>query len=233
MNMRPLVRSLILFLAAFVCLNRSESRESYQPVIDPANFSSDVSHPWYPLKPGTVMIYSEREDDELRTRTVKVTHDTKLIMGVKCRVVHYVVTGSKGEVQEEAADFFAQDNQGNVWYFGEAARVFKGHGEVSNEGSWEAGAKGQPGVMLPANPAPGPAYRQAYLANVVEDMGQIMALNETVTVPLGTYPGCIRTKEWSMLESGNDRKWYAKGIGLIRSESTGGEVMTLVSLQHH
>src|SRR5262249_1645392 len=153
--------------------------------------------------------------------------------GVKCRVVHQVVTDAKGEVQEETDDCFAQDKVGNVWYFGEAARVFKGHGEISSEGSWEAGAKGQPGIVMPANPTPGPPYRQAYLPNVVEDMGQVAALGETVTVPLGTYSGCIRTKEWSMLESGNDRKWYAKGVGLIRAESTAGEVMTLVSLHNH
>ena len=63
-------------------------------------------------------------------------------------------------------------------------------------------------------------------------MGQVIALNESVTVPFGSFTGCVRTKEWSLLESGTDKKWYAKGIGLVRIESTGGEVMTLVTVKH-
>jgi len=231
--MKRVVTLLVLFATALPGLSFIQAGHSYRPVIEPANFSATIDDPFFPFRPGTIMSYSEKEDDELRTRTVTFTHDIRLVMGVKCRVIHQVVTGPNHETQEETDDFLAQDKQGNVWYFGEAARVFKGHGEVSTEGSWEAGVKGQPGIIMPASPTPGPAYRQAYLANVVEDMGQIMALNETVTVPLGTYSGCIRTKEWSMLESGSDKKWYARSVGLIRSESTGGEVMTLVSVEHH
>ena len=223
----------LLCLTSFLASHLSQAREPYRPLIDPAKFSSEVSHPWYPLRPGTVMVYTEKEGDEIRTRTVTVTHDTKLVMGVRCVVVHNVVTGANGHEQEETDDCFAQDKEGSVWYFGEALREFKGHGEVSTEGSWEAGTNGQPGIIMPAHPAPGPAYRQAYLPNRVEDMGQVIALNETVTVPFGTFSSCVRTKEWSMLESGTDMKWYAKGVGLVRAESTGGEVMSLVSVQHH
>jgi hypothetical protein len=63
-------------------------------------------------------------------------------------------------------------------------------------------------------------------------MGQVIALNESVTVPFGSFKECVRTKEWSLLESGTDKKWYAKGVGLVRIESTGGEVMTLVTVKH-
>jgi hypothetical protein len=51
-------------------------------------------------------------------------------------------------------------------------------------------------------------------------------------VPFGSFKECVRTKEWSLLESGTDKKWYAKGVGLVRIESTGGEVMTLVTVKH-
>ena len=83
---------------------------------------------------------------------------------------------------------------------------------------------------MPARPRVGERYRQEYLANVAEDIGQIAALDETVTVPSGTYKGCVRIREWSMLESGTSTKLYAKGMGLVRAECTSGEVSTLVSL---
>lgn len=234
MNKRQLIRLCLLVGVTLPVSVLTQAREPYRPQVEPANFSTNVNLPWYPLKPGTVMVYTEKEDDEVRTRIVTVSHETKVVMGVKCVIVHQVVTAANGRAEEETDDCYAQDKQGNVWYFGEAARVFKGLGAISNEGSWEAGVKSaQPGVVMPAHPTPGPAYRQGYLANVVEDMGQVMALNETVTVPFGIFTGCVRTKEWSLLESGNDKKWYAKGIGLIRAESTGGEMMTLISVEHH
>jgi hypothetical protein len=61
-------------------------------------------------------------------------------------------------------------------------------------------------------------------------MGQIEALGESVTVPAGTFTDCVRTQEWSLLEPGTEKKWYAKGVGVVRSESTAGEVAALVSI---
>jgi hypothetical protein len=224
---RAVVAILTFGVVAFV----SEAKDPYQPKIEPSNFLPIINHPYYPLVPGTIMTFLEKDGDETQERTVTVTHDTRIVMGVKCVVVHDVIT-EDGDVQEDTYDWFAQDKQGTVWYFGEATKEFKGRGRVSTEGSWEAGVNGQPGVIMPAHLAPGPPYRQEFSPNNAEDMGQIIALNESVTVPYGSFTKCLRTKEWSLLESGTEKKWYAKGIGLIRIESTGGEVMTLMSVRH-
>lgn len=63
-------------------------------------------------------------------------------------------------------------------------------------------------------------------------MGQVVGLAGTATVPYGTFKDCVATKEWSMLEPGTERKWYAKGIGVVRTESTTKEVSTLISVKH-
>lgn len=202
----------------------------YHPAIDPSNFSHVVNNPYFPLVPGTTTIFEERNGDDVLDRRVTVTHDTKVVMRVKCVVVRDLIT-IKGEVQEDTYDWFAQDKQGTVWYFGEDTREFKGRGRVSTEGSWEAGVNGQPGIIMPAHPAAGAPYREEYSPNVAEDMGQVVAVNESVTVPFGSFTGCVRTKEWSMLESGTEKKWYAKGIGEIRIESARGEVMSLISVK--
>ena len=229
------ILSAIIALIAPVALagtkDPAETKAPYRPTIDPSNFSSVVNNPYFPLVPGTTEIFSEKDGGDTLESTVTVTHDTKTIMGVKCVVVHDIVT-EEGELQEDTYDWYAQDKEGTVWYFGEATKEFKGGGRVSTEGSWEAGVNGQPGIIMPAHPAPGLPYRQEYSPDNAEDMGQVVALGETVTVPLGSFTGCVRTKEWSLLESGSEKKWYAKGIGVIRVESTGGEVMTLVSRKH-
>lgn len=197
---------------------------------DPSNFVAVVDNPYFPLTPGTRYTYTAETAEGVETVEVEVTRDTKTILGVTTTVVRDRVY-LEGPLIEDTFDWYAQDKQGTVWYFGEATREFKSGGRMSTDGSWEAGVNGaQPGIVMPANPRVGERYRQEYLANIAEDIGQIAALDETVTVPLGTYKGCVRTREWSMLESGTSKKWYAKGVGLVRAESTDGEVTTLVSL---
>ena len=205
--------------------------QPYKPAIVPANFQSKVDNPYFPLIPGTTRKYVEKGGGETTEEEITVMSDTKEIMGVKCTVVHDAVT-QKGAMKEDAWDWYAQDKQGTVWYFGEATKEYKAGGRVTQEGSWEAGVNGaQPGIIMPSDPKPGKPYRQEYLPNHAEDMAQIVATNETVTVPVGTFTGCVKTKDWSMLESGNEYKWYAKGIGIVRTEATGGEVATLISIK--
>ena len=217
-------------IGLFFVLSTAFASEPYRPVIEPTNFTHIVTNPYFPLVPGTSTTFIEKEGRERRENTVTVTHETKMILGVKCIVVHETVTHN-GSLKEDTFDWFAQDLQGTVWYFGEATREFKSGGRVSTAGSWEAGVKAaQPGIVMPAHPRVGERYRMEYAFNEAEDVGRIGALNETVTVPFGTFNECVRTREWSMLESGSSTKWYAKGLGLVRAESTGGEVSTLVSV---
>ena len=218
--------SIVVLASAFVI-----GGEPYRPVIDPANFQSKVDNPYFPLVPGTNLKYQEKGGGETGEKEITVTSETKEILGVKCVAVHDVVA-QKGEVKEDTYDWYAQDKQGTVWYFGEATREFKAGGRVSHEGSWEAGVKGaQPGIVMPGDPKPGKPYRQEYSPNIAEDMGQVTATNETVTVPAGTFNGCVKIKEWSMLESGNEYQWYAKGVGVVRTQNTAREMSTLISIK--
>src|SRR2546423_7198239 len=89
----------------------------YHPTIDPANFSNVVNNPYFPLVPETTKVFSEKDGGEAAESTVTVTHETKVIMGVKCMVVHDVIA-EEGEMKEDTYYWYAQDKQGTVWYFG-------------------------------------------------------------------------------------------------------------------
>ncbi len=223
------LRRLLLALLLFV-VPTLYAGERYRPVIIPTNFTHVVDNPYFPLVPGTTATFIEKDGREKREIKTTVTHDTRTVMGVKCVVVHDTVT-LDGKLLEDTFDWYAQDKEGAVWYFGEATKEFKIGGRVITEGSWEAGVKGaQPGIVMPAHLRIGERYRQEYAPNEAEDVARIAALNETITVPFGTFAKCLRTREWSMLESGTSTKWYAKGVGLVRDESASGEVAVLVSL---
>ena len=220
----------LLTASAFAAPKKpADAGAPYHPAIDPANFTHVVNIPFFPLVPGTTATFIEKEGSESRENKVTVTHDTKTIMGVKCVVVRDTVSVG-GVVKEDTFDWYAQDKEGAVWYFGEDTKEFEKGGLVNTGGSWEAGVNGQPGIIMPANPKPGEPYRQEYSPGNAEDMGQVIAIDETTTVPHGTFKHCVKTKDWSMLESGHEHKWYARGVGVVRAESSDGEVSTLVSV---
>src|SRR5919108_5983157 len=90
----------------------------YDWTVEPTNFVEGVDNPYFPLSPGTVWISKGESDGEPEVVTVRVTNETKDIMGVASVVVRDTVRVA-GEVTEDTFDWYAQDVDGNVWYMGE------------------------------------------------------------------------------------------------------------------
>ncbi len=190
--------------------------ETYTPVINPADFVAAITNPYLPLTPGTTFIYEGEDDGENERVEVYVTYETKEILGVICTVVRDRVW-IDGELEEDTDDWFAQDTDGNVWYFGEDSKEIANGVVVSTEGSWEAGVDGaQPGIIMKGDPQIGDSYRQEYYFGEAEDMARVVSLSESVSVPAGSYSSCLMTREWSLLESGvAENKYYAPGVGVV------------------
>jgi len=190
---------------------------AYRPVFDPADFSANVDNPWFPLKPGTTFIYTGTKDGKPARDVVTPSASTKVIAGVECRVVVDKLYLS-GRLAEDTLDYYAQDKDGNVWYFAEATRSIESNGSVDTSGSWMAGVNGaQPGVYMEADPQIGHEYRQEYYKGEAEDQYKVVSLTDHVTVPLGSYDGAQRTEETTTLEPAIlDNKYYVRGVGQVR-----------------
>ncbi len=130
-----------------------------------------------------------------------------------------------GELIEDTDDWYAQDKEGNMWYFGEDSREIEDGEVVSTAGSWEAGVDGAlPGLIMLANPIPGIWYRQEYYAGEAEDVGQVLSLYESVNVSYGSFTNCLQVAEWNLLEPGIvEHKFYATGVGLLKAVAVKGE----------
>lgn len=220
-------------------------QDRYDPQIDPANFVNPLSigqgveaNPYFPLVPGSQWVYEATfQDDEgeevAETITVTVTQNTKLIEGVTCIVVTDVAM-ENGQVIEETDDWYAQDVDGNVWYFGEVSRNFESfEGDdpevpelVDLEGSWKAGRdNAKPGILIPFSPQEGDVIRQEVALGEAEDLAEILSVTGTETAPAADCDGdCLVTRDFSPLEPGiSEEKYYAPGVGLILELDEEGE----------
>jgi len=183
------------------------------PLPEPGSFVATVTNSFFPLIPGTLWSYQSR--DGVETNTVEVLGETKTILGIPATIVHDEVF-SDGELTEDTFDWYAQDGDGNVWYLGEDSREIEGGQVVSTEGSWEAGVNGaQAGIIMWADPGShiGEEYRQEFAEGEAEDVGKVVAVNETVTVPFGSFSGCVKTEDRNLLEPGTENKFYCPDVG--------------------
>jgi hypothetical protein len=195
--------------------------EAYSLNVNPADFVAEIDNPYMPLIPGTTYIYEGVTEEGNEHNEVYVSHETKEIMGVTCVVVQDIVMVD-GQVREITLDWFAQDKQGNVWYFGEDTREYKDGWVTSTKGSWEAGVDGAlPGIIMKAQPSINDTYRQEYSKGAAEDWAAIRSLSEISFVPTGYYGDLLLITEWSGLDNPPvyQQKYYAKGVGFVKAKS--------------
>ncbi|HZM16954.1 MAG TPA: hypothetical protein VFE28_13210 [Candidatus Krumholzibacteria bacterium] len=188
---------------------------------DPGEFVSTIDNPYLNFRIGRVFHYRAETEAGIETNVVTVTRQAKTILGVPVTVVHDEVF-LDGVLTEDTFDWFAQDQDGNVWYFGEAT-VDVPTGDTA--GSWEAGVGGaMPGIIMLAEPEVGMKYQQEDAPTVAEDLARVSGLDETVAVQLGTYTGCLKTTESNGLEPGSKEfKFYAPDVGLLLIVEDGGK----------
>jgi hypothetical protein len=235
---RPIRLTILLVLTACGTANESglasapasaqlpaafESSAPYQPAIDPARFVAAVDNPYFPLAPGSTWTLEGSGDSADEVDTITVLDETKVVMGVECVVVRDEVS-QDGEPVELTDDWYAQDVDGNVWYFGEETAEYENGEVVSTAGSWEAGIDGaQPGILMPAEPTVGVTYRQEFYAGEAEDMAMVVELDQRADVAAGSFDEVLVTEDWTPLEPDvRERKSYAPGIGLVAEEQIAG-----------
>jgi hypothetical protein len=223
----------VVGVAALTTFAVSAAASPTQSSPDPARFVRTVDNPWFPLHRGATFVYRGVKDGKPSRDVVHVTSQTKLIQGVHCTAVSDRLSIS-GKLAERTTDWYAQDQRGTVWYFGERTAELDAAGKVTTtEGSWQAGVDGaQAGVFMPLRPRVGQEFRQEYFRGQAEDHFQVLSLSASVTTPAVSSKKALLTKEWTPLEPGVlDHKYYVRGVGLVdeRTIKGGDERNTLAS----
>ncbi|HSC49259.1 MAG TPA: hypothetical protein VLD16_03260 [Gaiellaceae bacterium] len=187
-------------------------------------FSARVTNAWFPLRSGSVYRYRGVKDGQPSREVMTVTRRTRTIDGARTVAVSDLLY-LRGRLEERTTDYYSQDRDGNVWYFGEDTAELDRDGKVKDtSGSWLAGKDGaKPGIFMYAHPRAGQSARQEYLKGEAEDHFQVLRLGERVTVPFESFGDALLTKEWTPLEPGVlDHKFYARGIGTVLEQTVKG-----------
>jgi hypothetical protein len=229
-------------------------QDPYNPVLNPADFVNPAAitagnaNPYWPLVPGYMWTYKNRDasDTITETNTVEVLAGESIVIeGIECVVVHDIVyegdTTDPDFIIEETFDWYGQQSDGTVWYLGEFSLSKEECDEETGElcgglfgddGSWQAGFDGgEGGVIMFADPSVeiGTVYRQELYLGEAEDGAEVINFNvESVTVPFGTFnTNVLKTYEFAVLEPGvTENKYYAPGVGLLKEEALEDDMST-------
>jgi hypothetical protein len=220
--MRPLALSLVILAG---CSNKStsnglpapfEPEQPYAPDVSADELSMNVTHPLFPLPVGARWVYEAQTDEGVERIEVTVMTETRAVYGADARIVRDT-SFLDGVMAEDTRDWFAQDADGHVWYLGEDTAEYEDGVAVSTAGSWEAGMGGA--LTMPGEPKVGDIYRQEYLQGEAEDYAEVVSTSETVTVPAGSFSGCVKTRDRSAIEPGLDEfKYYCPSVGNVLVE---------------
>src|SRR2546423_10945419 len=204
------------------------------PAFDAGHFpkSTTINNPYFPLVPGTRFTYKGFVQKTPVVDIVTVTHKAPTIDGVKTIEVRDQVFDA-GVLTEDTLDWYGQDDQGNVWYFGELATQLPAG---THDGSWTAGVNGaQPGYIMEAAPKVGDLYCQENAPGAAQDAAQVLSVTASRSVPYGSFSGnVLQTKDYSLLETKNENKFYGPGVGLLEALSVTGpsEDIQLETVEH-
>ena len=130
-----------------------------------------------------------------------------------------------GALEEVTLDYFAQDDEGTVYYLGEDVDEYENGKVKGHSGAWLLGKDTKnPGVIIPAHPKVGDKFKSEDVNKEIHEDDEVVAVGETVSVPAGTYENCVKVKE-VLADGETEFKFYAPGVGVVREVPAGGDVV--------
>jgi hypothetical protein len=201
-----------------------------------------VDNPMFPLVPGTEFSYTGTltEGGHTRPHTVVFTISslTKKIHGVTT-VVAWDRDFLKGKLQEQELAFFAQDDAGNVWNFGEYPEEYSRGKFTGAPSTWIRGTDhAYGGIHMLARPTAGVSYREGLVPPIdFDDVSKVTGTGQTTCMDGRCYRHVLVVDETSPNDpaSGHQIKYYSPGVGLVRVGARGGdsqEFLTLAGVRH-
>jgi hypothetical protein len=189
---------------------------------------TDVSNPLFPVSQQASVLLLGRVDGKPFRTEVTLLPETRIIEWqgqlVETLVSQYVAY-LDGRIHEVAYDFYAQDDSGAVWYFGEDVFNFKDGVIADTHGTWVAGKDGPAAMIMPADPQVGDVYRPENIPGFVFEEVTVKAVGQTLKGALGPVEGGLVIEELHM-DNSTETKTFGPGYGEFLTGG-GGDVEAL------
>ena len=184
---------------------------------------TEITNPLFPVSSqASVLLLGIVDDLPFRTE-VTLLPETRVIawagQQVEVAVSQYVAY-LDGEIHEVAYDLYAQDDAGNVWYFGEDVYNFEAGVIVDTHGTWIAGRDGPAAMIMPAQPAVGDVYRPENVPGLVFEEVVVRQIDKSLDGPFGQIPGGLEVEEFHM-DGATEVKDFAPGYGEFYTAADG------------
>jgi|LauGreSuBDMM15SN_2_FD.fasta_scaffold174902_1 hypothetical protein len=198
------------------------------PVFAAEAFASSKANPYFLLEQGNSRtLKGTRTDGEpiVEYGVLTVQGPGPEILGVSTTTI-LDEAFDDGRLVERTFDYFAADEDGNVWYFGEDVTNFHydATGNLTGtdtESAWRAGVNGaKPGITMPGQAIIGLTLFQEHApADQAMDYAEVLAVDLVIEGPAGTFSNVVKTFEGSTVEADlREYKYYAPGVGMIRAD---------------
>ena len=194
------------------------------PTVKPASYANTATdrNRFFPLRPGYQSVRLGKVNRGSRRlahrRVTTVTDVFKVIDGVRAvAILDQDFDG--GQIAEQALDYLAVDRRGTVSYLGSYTEAYEGGQFVNANDGWLAGVKGaKAGIYMLAKPRVGaPAYTQEDRPGSEPTIAKVVRTGIRKCVPFKCYTGVLVVEE-----GGSENKYFAPGVGGIKTEPKGG-----------
>jgi hypothetical protein len=190
-----------------------------------------VTNPLHPSSRIAQVIYGGQVDDKpFRTEFSRLPDGRTIDWnGQQIKTVAYqYLAFSDGRIQEIAVDWFAQADDGSVWYLGENVADYRNGVVDTHEGTWLAGKDGPGAMIMPANPKVGDVYRTENAPGIVFEEITVKAVGQTIPGPSGPVSGALVVSELHT-DGTHEDKVFAPGYGEFSTGDPKGD-LEIVSL---
>lgn len=213
------------------------------PATHAQTFSNPLAftNPWFPFEVGAIKVLRGKSDgerinvvDDYQATTRTFSFDEQM---VECHLLREVEFKG-GVIEEISYNYFAQDDNGDVYYFGETVDIYEDNVIVAHDGSWLVGGPTEPGdpaetanatapgLFMPAAPQVGDTWKPEDLFPVVDETVEMQKADAKVKVPFGKLQGANQVEETSMIaDSDPEKKWYVGGIGVVKTKGKGEKLL--------
>jgi hypothetical protein len=202
-----------------------------------------ITNAFLPFTPGGVKVFRGRKDREASVIVDLYTGTTRgfALDGtvVPTRVLQETEFAD-GQLAEISRNYFAQADDGTIYYFGEVVDSYSDGMITDHEGSWlvggptdpsdppETAAASAPTVFMVPSPQVGDTFKPEDLLPVVDETDTVKKVGVAVHTPAAKFANAIQVQETTQLGDPPETKWYAPGVGVIKGR-TKGEAFVLVA----